>query len=84
REEMLKTECLAFDLNWIFSSGIQGPMPCEVRLRYRFQPVKCTLLPEKDGVRVVFDEPTAGAVPGQSAVFYHGDTVIGGGIIRKT
>ncbi len=99
RDDLLRGECLAGDVNWIFSSGINGPMPCEVRLRYRSRPAKCTLLPEPtdrqpggsscigqttDGVRVIFDEPTAGVVPGQSAVFYHGDTVLGGGIIQKS
>ena len=58
-------------------------MLCDVKLRHRFAPVGCKVYPEEGGVRVVFDTPTAGAVPGQSAVFYHGDTVLGGGIIQK-
>ncbi len=105
RDDLLRGECMAAQTNWIFSNGINGPMPCEVRLRHRSTPVKCTLFPEAvrpaadsglgrvgqtggspptpDCVRIVFDEPTTGVVPGQSAVFYHGDTVLGGGIIRK-
>ncbi len=91
RDDLLKGECMAAEINWIFSSGINGPMPCEVRLRYRSSPAKCTLLPggssrggqTGDSVHIVFDEPTTGVVPGQSAVFYHGDTVLGGGIIQK-
>ncbi len=107
RDDLLRDECMAEDVNWIFSSGINGPVPCEVRLRYRSRAVKCTLLPggtgriglaenaglnrfeptknlpALDSVRVVFDEPTAGVVPGQSAVFCHGDTVLGGGVIQK-
>ena len=34
-----------------------------------------------EGVRVVFDEPQWAPAPGQSAVFYNGDTVVGGGVI---
>lgn len=48
------------------------------------KPVSCILDPASiESVRVVFDEPQWAPAPGQSAVFYDGDAVIGGGIIRK-
>jgi tRNA-uridine 2-sulfurtransferase len=82
-EDLLKREFFVKETNWISFSGVYSAMLCDVKLRHRFSPVGCKVYPEEGGVRVVFDTPTAGAVPGQSAVFYHGDTVLGGGIIQK-
>jgi tRNA-uridine 2-sulfurtransferase len=82
-EDLLKSEMFVKETNWISYSGIYGHLPCDVKLRHRFAPAGCMVYPEEGGVKVVFDTPTSGAVPGQSAVFYHGDTVLGGGIIVK-
>ena len=60
-----------------------GPVEADVMLRSRFTPVKATVLPECELARVVFSRPVSGVSPGQSAVFYDGNAVIGGGIIRK-
>jgi tRNA-specific 2-thiouridylase len=61
-----------------------GPMPCAVQVRYRAPavPAVVTLL---DGgrVRVDFDRPIRAVTPGQAAVFYDGDTVLGGGWIDR-
>lgn len=65
-------------LNWIsdFEEG-----RCQVRIRYR-QPKVSALVSKEDGwLRVFFDIPQRGVARGQSAVFYDGDTVLGGGII---
>ena len=55
---------------------------CQVRIRYRAPYVNCTIHPISDGVlEVETAEPVRAVTPGQSAVFYDGDTLLGGGII---
>jgi tRNA-specific 2-thiouridylase len=54
-----------------------------VRLRHRHEPVPCTVEPASDGALVRFAEPTIGVTPGQAAVWYDGDRVIGGGWITE-
>jgi tRNA-specific 2-thiouridylase len=54
-----------------------------VRLRHRHEPVPCSLDPAADGAWVRFPSPTAGVTPGQAAVWYDGDRVIGGGWIAE-
>lgn len=52
------------------------------RIRYRSQGYPARLYHDNDGIRVVFNEPVESITPGQSAVFYEGDDVVGGGIIK--
>ncbi len=54
----------------------------EVKVRYRSRPVPATLEPAGGaGWRVMFTDPQPGVAPGQAAVFYRGDAVVGGGTI---
>ena len=58
------------------------PEKIACRIRYRHQPAAASLhLLEAGRVRVEFDQPQSGITPGQAAVFYHNDCVIGGGWI---
>ena len=82
-EGLKKPGCLVADTNWIRMDALVKPLEAEVKLRYRFKPVRATLIPEENGVRIKFKNPEPGVSPGQSAVFYDGDAVIGGGIIQK-
>ena len=59
-----------------------GAYRAAAKLRYRAGDAPCTVHPEGDGVRLVFDAPQRAPAPGQSAVLYDGDRVLGGGIIQ--
>ncbi len=60
----------------------EGPFECEVRIRYRAPFVKCRITPLGDGKLLVeTNEKVRAVTPGQSAVFYDGETLLGGGVI---
>jgi tRNA-specific 2-thiouridylase len=59
-----------------------GPFEAEVRIRYRGDDVPCAVEPlDDDRVRIEFRSPQRAVAPGQSAVLYRGDEVLGGGRI---
>jgi len=64
------------------ASDVTLPAECDVEVRYRGEPVPATLTPLSDGeLSVRFAKPVAPVVPGQYAVFYRGERVLGGGVI---
>lgn len=63
--------------------SLTEPLSVTVKIRYRAPFASATIsLLRPDRIRVRFDNPVAGVSPGQAAVFYDGDTVLGGGIIE--
>ena len=69
-------------LNWISVAGLAGEMRVRVKIRHRHEPAWATLSPDgEDCVRAIFDQPQRAITPGQAAVFYDGDEVVGGGWI---
>ena len=56
-------------------------MRVTAKLRYRHIEQPATIKPLEDGVEITFDTPQRAPSPGQAAVFYDGDIVVGGGII---
>ena len=70
------------DVNWIAGETPQTSVRCKVKTRYRQteQPAVVTPLPD-GGAEIRFDAPQRAVTPGQAAVFYDGDTVLGGGTI---
>ena len=83
-EALLMRALRADDLNWIAFDALRAPLRCTVKIRYRQIEQPATLYPEgEDRVRVEFDAPQRAVAPGQAAVFYDGDTVLGGGRIRS-
>jgi tRNA-specific 2-thiouridylase len=84
-KEQTYTETLvADDLNWISGNPPSFPLNIKARIRYRHPEVEATVTPLDDtSVNVKFYAPQMAAAPGQSVVFYDGDTVIGGGTISK-
>jgi len=69
-------------LNWISNSALTAPMRVQIKIRHRHDPAWAVLVPAgPDEVVATFDEPQRAITPGQSAVFYDGDEVVGGGWI---
>jgi tRNA-specific 2-thiouridylase len=54
-----------------------------VQVRYRQAPVGGAATVDDDGLRITFDEKVAGVAPGQAAVCYNGDVVLGGGVVKE-
>ncbi len=70
------------EVNWIAVEQLDKPMPVAVKTRYHQPETGATLYPRDEGrVHVVYDRPQKSSAAGQSAVFYKGDIVVGGGII---
>ena len=72
----------AGELNW-FIEPPADVLECRVQVRYNSTEYPCRVFPAENGVRVKIDGKAV-ATPGQSAVFYDGELVLGGGIIRHT
>jgi tRNA-specific 2-thiouridylase len=69
-------------LNWISIPALTAPMRVQIKIRHRHDPAWALLTPAgPDEVAATFDEPQRAVTPGQSAVFYDGDEVVGGGWI---
>ena len=69
-------------LNWISIPELTAPMRVRAKIRHRHEPAWATLEPAgPNEVVATFDEPQRAVTPGQSAVFYDGDEVVGGGWI---
>ena len=87
QEMLMASSCTVVDWNWVWPQRCpqDEPLACAVKTHYRQreQPAHLTALP--DGrVRVDFDEPQRAMTPGQAAVAYVGDQVVGGGTIEST
>ena len=81
-EELFSRELLVKDINLITADALDAPMRVHAKIRYRQpeQPAVITQVDE-DTIRLVFDKPQRAVTKGQAAVFYDGDTVVGGGTI---
>jgi tRNA-specific 2-thiouridylase len=84
RSSTLDSECTVQRVNWVSIPQPSHPIQAEVQIRYRSSAVPVTVVPlENNRVKLIFDEPQACITPGQAAVWYQGDLVIGGGIIEQ-
>jgi tRNA-specific 2-thiouridylase len=82
--DLLRGELTARDVNWMSIDPPDEPRRAEVKIRNKHAAAAATLVPVGDETRitVVFDEPQRAVTPGQAAVFYDGDLVLGGGWIE--
>lgn len=85
KEELLVNGLVASKLNWISFSRLEGEEQALVQIRYRHPGVPAVLSPLEGGrVQARFQIPQKAVTPGQAAVFYKGDEILGGGWIEKS
>lgn len=83
RQDVLTRRAALEAVSWT-STPPSGPIRARVRIRHRHEPAVAEVSPlPGSAAEVVFDEPQRAAAPGQAAVFYDGDEVLGGGIISR-
>jgi tRNA-specific 2-thiouridylase len=93
RREAARPDAVVGAVNWVSVEAPEAPLPVEVQVRYRSAPVAALLTPlpatEADAAaqrphrcRLQFAEEQFSITPGQAAVFYAGDTLLGGGLIQ--
>ena len=78
-----RTECTVSRMNWVSIAKPTSPIRAEVKIRYRSKPVTAQIIPlENSRIKIMFEEHQFGVTPGQAAVLYSGEMVLGGGIIE--
>ena len=79
--ELYSKEILVTDINLLLVDEIKDWIEVEAKTRYSAKSAKAKIIQEENNIKVIFDEPQRAITPGQSAVFYIDDIVLGGGKI---
>jgi tRNA-specific 2-thiouridylase len=82
--DLEQNEMIVGKLNMMKYDTVTPGMEAITKIRYKDKGSLSNIYPENGGMRVRFYENAKGIAPGQSAVFYEGDDVIGGGIIQRS
>jgi tRNA-uridine 2-sulfurtransferase len=81
-KELWRDSLEAREVNWISWPALEEPVEASVKIRYRHEPAAARIEPTGEAnARVRFHEPQRAITPGQAAVFYRGEEVLGGGWI---
>ena len=84
-EDLNQNSILVKDVNWISGETPHNEIKSDVKIRYKADFVRATVIPiENQKVRIEFDNPVRDATPGQFAVFYNDDELLGGGEIEMS
>lgn len=84
REDLIAKGLIAKDINLIAIDKLDRPYPVKVKIRLNQTAVSATVSPDANGkAKILFDEPQLSVCPGQHAVFYSDEVVVGGGVIQK-
>jgi len=81
-DDLLRASFRAREVNWISIAAPDRPVRAQVKIRNKHTAAAATLHAAGGSVEVIFDEPQRAVTPGQGAVFYDGDLVLGGGWIE--
>ncbi len=81
--ELEKQEAIVRGFNLVKYENILTPIDSLTKIRYKDKGTLSSIVQEADYMKVDFYSPVSGLAPGQSAVFYEGNDLIGGGIISK-
>src|SRR5262249_37075308 len=84
-EGLFRSDCLVADLNLFDETLHHGQRRAEIKIRYATPAGSGRISPARDGaLQITCDTPQRALSPGQSAVFYDGDRVLGGGFIQPS
>jgi tRNA-uridine 2-sulfurtransferase len=84
RSAAFQAECTVHRVNWVSITPPIAPLQATVQVRYRSAAEPATVIPLTiDRVRIVFNQPQFSITPGQAAVWYDGEVLLGGGIIER-
>ena len=79
--DLFKKTVLVRNFNYMAYEDIVGEMRVEGKVRYSQKKSPCIIRKKGEFVECIFDEPQRSITPGQAAVFYDGEYVVGGGVI---
>ncbi len=79
---LMRDEMVVSAVNYPLGFPPQGPVDVHVKIRYKSSEAAAVLHPSGDGANVRFSKPQRSVTPGQAAVFYQGDVLLGGGTIE--
>ncbi len=82
-DECFSRALVATECNWIVPQPECVTLDADVKVRYRSQPARARVVRQGPSAEVYFAKPERAVAPGQSAVFYEGDIVLGGGVIDR-
>ena len=83
-DDLRSDRLIAERINWQSMKTPTGKICGQAKIRYRQEATPATITPSESGVvQVDFEHPQRAVTPGQSVVFYNGEAVLGGGIIRE-
>ena len=80
-EALFSARVFVKDVNYLPFDRPKEPMRVEAKLRYTPRSASALLIPTDEGCTLVFDQPQRAVTNGQTAVFYDGDMLLGGGVI---
>lgn len=81
QKDLYKKEIEVEDINLLLVDKIEDWIDVDVKTRYSMLQTKAKIVQDENRIKVKFEEPNRAPTPGQSAVFYLGDIVLGGGKI---
>ena len=89
KKDLFKREAIIKEVNWVSIESPLEEIEVEAQIRYRSEPVKGILIPIKNEDKIIktfklaFEDNQSSVTPGQAAVFYKDEILLGGGIITE-